>query len=121
MTEKEKEKQRAAFVHLGFTEEEIEEVMEADKRIDNGEKLFELNAEQKAASKAARITTGDKTQYKPKVREKPVNDEKRLIIETLRQAVEPMASKTEVTNIEREFVFYVNNVKYKVTLACPRS
>ena len=38
--------QEAAMRKLGFTDEEIADVMEADKRIDKGEKLFELSKDQ---------------------------------------------------------------------------
>lgn len=121
MTEKEKYNQRAAFVHLGLTEEEIAEVMEADRLIDKGEKLFELSGEAKAASKAARQTVGDKTQYKPKVREIKPNDEKRLIIEALRNTVEQIGEQVEVAHVEREIIFYRNGIKYKLDLIVPRS
>lgn len=123
MTEKEKQKQRAAFVHLGFTEEEIEEVMEADKRIDNGEKLFELNEEQKAASKAARITTGDKTQYKPKTREKIPNEDKLTIMQIIEDRLADFVETEgfDMITPEREMVFKYKGVKYKLTLSCPRT
>ena len=122
MTEKELQRQRAAFIHLGFTEDEIKEVMEADNRIDRGEKLFELTDEQKAASKKARQTTGDKTQYKPKVREKVENPQKQFLIETIQNTLKANAAEIlETTNKEREFTFTYDGVKYKLTLSCPRS
>ena len=39
---------------LGITREEAIQLIEDDRRIDKGEKLFELTAEQKQASKKAR-------------------------------------------------------------------
>ena len=48
MTKDQKEQVRAMRV-LGMTDEEIADVLECDKRIDKGEKLFELTAEQEKA------------------------------------------------------------------------
>ena len=50
MTEQEK-----ALYALGLTDEEVAEVLADDRRIDKGEKLFELTDEQKKASKDARV------------------------------------------------------------------
>lgn len=119
MTEQEFNRRRA-FIRLGFTEEEIKEVEEADRRIDKGEKLFELTDEQKQASRKARQTTGDKTQYKPKVREKIVNNDKIFLMKAFADAVEDKTD-FEILNAEREIVFKYNGVKYKVTLSCPRT
>ena len=41
---------------LGLTEQEAKEMLEADRKIDKGEKLFELTPEQEKASKKARST-----------------------------------------------------------------
>ena len=46
--------QEKAMRRLGFTDEEIADVMDADKRIDKGEKLFEQTAEEKNTSKELR-------------------------------------------------------------------
>ena len=40
---------------LGMTDEEIADLLECDKRIDKGEKLFELTPEQEKASKETRV------------------------------------------------------------------
>ena len=47
-------KQILAMKSLGFTDEEIKDVIECDKRIDRGEKLFELTEEQKKTEKKMR-------------------------------------------------------------------
>ena len=47
-------KQVEALRKLGLTDAEIEQVLADDKRIDKGEKLFELTTEQEKASKQAR-------------------------------------------------------------------
>lgn len=122
MTKEEFERRRA-FIRLGFTEEEIKEVEEADRRIDKGEKLFELTDEQKQASRKARQTTGDKTQYKPKVREKIPNEDKLTIMQTIEDRLADFAESEsfDMINPEREMVFKFNGVKYKLTLSCPRT
>ena len=48
------EKQIEACQKLGMSEQEIAELAETDKRIDKGERLFELTAEQKQAEKKAK-------------------------------------------------------------------
>ena len=57
-------KQIEALRKLGLTDAEIEEVLADDKRIDKGEKLFELTAEQEKASKQARKADRAPTVYK---------------------------------------------------------
>ena len=111
-----------AMRKLGFTDEEIAEVMEADKKIDQGEKLFELTAEQEKASKQAR-----QADRKPKVydldntggkRNKKVNNAK---IELLQNLIDAIPADVEIQNPEREFTFIYKDVKYKVVLSIPRT
>lgn len=93
--------------------------MEYDKRIDKGEKLFELDPElEKGAKKARRADRTDT----PKPRERKPNPDKAIIIEQLMNAIgnAPVNAQCEVLNPEREFLFIYNGIKYKVTLACPR-
>lgn len=113
---------------LGLSEEEIAELLESDKRIDKGEKLFSLTPEQEKASKQARQAKAptvyklDNSQGK---RSKKVDNDKKFLIETLVNSIigtEKVDKTTiDITNSEREFIFYFNDRKYKVTLACPRS
>lgn len=113
---------------LGLSEEEIAELLESDKRIDKGEKLFSLTPEQEKASKQARQAKAptvyklDNSQGK---RSKKVDNDKKFLIETLVSSIigtEKVDKTTiDITNSEREFIFYFNDRKYKVTLACPRS
>ena len=129
-------KQIQAMRKLGMSEEEIAEVLEADKKIDQGEKLFELTAEQEKASKQAR-----QADRKPKVydldntggkRSKKADDNKKKIIGRLTDTLENWfesdsqctynaCSNIEITNPEREFTFIYNGTKYRVTLSAPRS
>jgi hypothetical protein len=110
-----------AMKRLGMSDAEIADVLESDKRIDKGEKLFELTAEQKQAEKKAKAT-GARTVYNFQKRERKADTGKRDLISALVGAVAPLADgEVEVTNIEREFVFTVDGRKYKVVLSAPRS
>ena len=105
---------------LQISEAEAKEVLEYDRRIDAGEKLGELNAEQKKVAKEMTITR-TKTSYKFQQRERKANAAKQEIIAALAQTLENKgAEKLEIANVEREFSFLLDNVKYKIILSCPR-
>ena len=130
------EKQIQAMRKLGMSEEEIAEVLEADKKIDQGEKLFELSAEQEKASKQAR-----QADRKPRAydldntggkRSKKADDNKKKIVNRLTDTLENWfesdsqctynaCTNIEITNPEREFTFTYNGTKYRVTLSAPRT
>ena len=116
------EKIKTLMESLKITREEALQVIEDDKRIDKGEKLFELSPELAAGAKKARSTGTRKTTGTTK-REKKVNNEKKNLIEVMRSAVEDeeMTESIVVNNDEREFVFVYNGTKYKVVMSCPRS
>ena len=123
-------KQIEALRKLGLTDFEIQQVLEDDKRIDKGEKLFELSAEQEKASKQARKADRAPTAYKLDntngKRNKKVDDAKSFLINALIiglcDTVGMDANKDfEIVNAEREFTFIYKDKKYRVTLACPRS
>ena len=116
--------------NLRCTEAEALEVIEADKRIDKGEKLFELSAEKEKASKQARQADRKPTVYKLDntngKRNKKADDDKSFLLNALIiglcDSVGMDANKEiEVTNTEREFVFTYNGRKFKVVLSAPRS
>ena len=107
---------------LGFTEQEIAETLEADRKIDKGEKLYELTPEQKQVEKKARQADRKPTVYNFQKRERKADTGKRDLISALVSAVAPLADgEVEITNIERECVFAVDGRKYKVVLSAPRS
>ena len=111
-----------AMRKMGMSEEEIADVLESDKRIDKGEKLFELDPELEKGAKKARQADRKPTAYNFQKRERKADTGKRDLISALVGAVAPLADgEVEVTNIEREFVFTVNGRKYKVVLSAPRS
>lgn len=109
---------------LGCTREEAEQVIEDDKAIDKGEKLFQLTEEQEKASKKAR-GIGTKTQSnKPRVkREKKTDNDKAMLIETIKQALMDVDGVTniEITNSEREMTLTCNERKFKIVLSAPRT
>lgn len=124
-------KQEQALAALGLTTEEIADVIKADKEIDRGAKLFELDPEREKGAKKAR--QAERKQTTPTKREKKTDNDKRFLIDSL---VSAMTSQTpeeltngdlvqaellEITNSEREFLFMYNGKKYKVVLSCPRS
>lgn len=105
---------------LGCTEAEALEIIEADKAIDKGAKLFELSPEQEQASKKAR-QADSKPRSKPTVKEKKVDLDKREIIQTIDDALCCLVDNVEVINPEREILFHFNGRKYKIVLSCPRT
>ena len=115
-------KQIEAMRKMGMSEEEIADILESDKRIDRGEKLFELDPELEKGAKKARQADRKPTTYDFQKRERKADTGKRDLISALVGAVAPLADgEVEVTNIEREFVFTVDGRKYKVVLSAPRS
>lgn len=109
------------LINLGLSEDEALQVIEDDRRIDRGEKLFELTEEQKANEKKARLT-GEKATTKPTKREKKVDNQKQDIISTMvGSIINVFGVRVDVANEEREFVFELNGKKFKVVLSCPRS
>ena len=112
----------------GYTEEEIEDMLKADREIDQGADLFPLDPGlEKGAKKARRA---DRTDAPKKAnRERKPNDDKRFLIDALVWAVTTdieqagdnvLATDVEIVNTEREFLFTYNGTKYKVVLSVPR-
>lgn len=112
-----------ALFALGLSEEEVADVLECDKRIDKGEKLFELPEELQKGAKKARNAGNCNGYTKPTNREKKVDEDKRHLINLLVDGVNDntKAHDFQVINAEREFTFTYNGKKYKVVLSCPRS
>ena len=118
-------KQIEALRKLGLTDAEIEQVLADDKRIDKGEKLFELSAEQEKASKQARKADRKPTVYKLDnangKRSKKEDKDKADLLGAMFNAILPMCDTYEVANSEREFSFTYHGRKFKVVLSAPRS
>ena len=118
------QEKRLAFTMktLGMTREEVLEMWEEDKEIDQGAKKFELDPELEAGAKKARQADRKSTERKP--REKKQDADKQALIEQMICALEVSPTNVrdvEIINIEREFSFTYNGKKYKVVMSCPRS
>ena len=106
---------------LGCSREEAIQLIEDDKRIDKGEKLFELDPELEKSAKKAR-QADRKVSTTPVKREKKAKPEKVEICSAMMDGLKSLGvDDFNITNAEREFLFVHNGTKYKVTLACPRS
>ena len=104
---------------LGISREEAIQLIEDDKAIDRGAKMFELDPELEKGAKKARQADRKKTEVK---REKKPKPEKAEICSAMMDGLRELGvEEFEILNAEREFVFHKDGVKYKVTLACPRS
>lgn len=106
-----------AMRKCGMTEDEILDVLNADREIDRGAKLFELDAELQAGAKKAR--RADRTDT-PKPRERKPNEDKQTLLHLLQCGLGDDVTDLVVTNQEREFLFTYNGIKYKVVLSAPR-
>ena len=109
---------------LGLSEEEIAEVLESDRKIDKGEKLFSLTAEQEKASKQARQADRKPTIYKLDntngKRSKKADNDKAYLMQLIESAIIAETKDFEMVNSERECVFSFNDRKFKITLSAPR-
>lgn len=114
-------KQVEAMRKLGMSEEEIADVLESDKRIDRGEKLFELDPELEKGAKKARQADRKPTVYNFQKRERKADNDKAELVNALFTAILPMCESYEVQNAEREFTFTYHGRKFKVVLSAPRS
>ena len=106
---------------LNISREEAIELMEEDKRIDRGEKLYELDPELEKGAKKARQADRKKSDTPAKRERKPKPEKAEICSAMMAGLAELGVDDFNITNAEREFVFTHNGTKYKVTLACPRS
>lgn len=112
------EKIQKLMKSLDISREEAIELMEEDKRIDRGEKLYELDPELEKGAKKARQADRKANTTK---REKKPKPEKEEICSAMMDGLRELGvEEFEVINPEREFIFHKDGTKYKVTLACPR-
>jgi hypothetical protein len=113
------DRQKQALRKCGIPEAEWAELEATDKRIDRGEKLFDLDPELEAGAKKARQADRKPAERKP--REKKQDADKETLLNALFSAILPMCENYEIANAEREFSFTFRGKKYKVVLSCPRS
>ena len=109
---------------LDLTRAEAIEVINADKAIDKGAKLFELSEEQKAVERTMKQADRKKNAvnaYGKKVtRERKTDNDKREIMDCINEALSQIA-EIEIVNPEREILLHFNEKKYKLVLSAPRS
>ena len=104
---------------MGYTEEEITDMLKCDKEIDRGADLFPLDPDLEIGAKKAR--RADRTDTpKQAVRERKEDTDKRKIILLLASALGCVKTE-DIVNPEREFLFTWNGRKFKVVLSAPRS
>ena len=113
-------KQEQALKNLGLTDEEIAEVLKADKEIDKGKKLFELPKELEQGAKKARMS-GNCNGYTKTAKEKKIDEDKTFLMETLELALTGFVDNEKIVNPEREMTFEYKGKKYKIVLSCPRT
>ena len=120
--------QMEALIKLGLSEAEARQVIEDDKRIDKGEDLFPLNAEQKSTEKKMRQADRKPTVYNFNKRERKSDNDKRFLMDSVLWMLTTndgdgdavKATEINVINPEREVEFIYNGRKFKITLSAPR-
>ena len=113
------EKIQKLMKSLNISREAALALLEDDKEIARGAKLYELDPELEKGAKKAR--QADRKQPTTK-REKKPKPEKAELCSAMMEGLKGLGiTEFSVTNAEREFIFHFNGTKYKVTLACPRS
>ena len=109
-----------SMLALGMTEEEAFEAIQDDRRIDKGEKLFELPPELEEGAKKAR-RAARKPNSKPTHRERKEDEDKQILVKNLVNALaENGITDYTITNPERQIDFTVNNRKFRIVLSAPR-
>lgn len=105
---------------LGISREEAIQLIEDDKAIDRGAKMFELDPELEKGAKKAR--QAERKHDSTTKRERKPKPEKERICCAMMDGLRTVGVEDfTISNPEREFLFTLNGVKYKVTLACPRT
>ena len=106
---------------LGISVEEVKQMQEVDKRIDKGEKVFDLPPELEEGSKKARAVA--RKVGTPNARTKTIDCQKRELINAMVELLESFADNgtVDIANIEREFSFVYKGRKFKIVMSCPRS
>ena len=110
---------------LDVSEQEAMEILDADREIDRGEKLYRHDREAEKETKKARKGNRKKPmvcKFDSSKKTKPVNESKSNIVSNVVSTLEQMgATEINLTNPEREFTFKMGDVKYKFVLSVPRS
>ena len=107
---------------LQCSRDEAIAIIEDDKKIDKGEKLFELSPELEAGAKKARQADRKPTVYNfdTKDKKRKADEDKAKLIAIITESLEQVEIIPTVTNAEREMEFIYNDRKFKLTLSAPR-
>lgn len=112
---------------LGITRDEAIQLIADDEEIDHMTRTSDIDGdltdEQRKSAKKARQADRKPTVYKfdTSKRTRKENTGKRALIETIKEALENSGcTDLEVTNIEREIIFFADGTKYKIVLSAPR-
>lgn len=113
-----------AMKKLGFTDEEIKELEDEDKKVDKmsmKELNADLTAEEKKIIKAmTQVSTKKATTYNFTKRERKENPTKGSIIAEiatfLKENSENACENVEITNKERQIAFKIGDNDYEITL-----
>ena len=113
---------------LGISREEALQLIADDEAVDRITSTKQIDSdlteEQRKSAKGARQADRKPTVYKfdTSKRKRAENSGKRFLIDALKTALEGAeCEQIDVTNPEREIVFYSDGVKYKIVLSAPRS
>ena len=104
---------------LDCTREEAISVIEDDKRIDKGEKLFESTAEQnKVAKQSCATGTKKRTVYKFDSAKSKIKDtEKEEIVQKFFEFAQNFTENCEIVNANREISFELGGNSYSLVLS----
>ncbi len=116
---------------LGFSPDEIADIIKCDDEIDHGAKLFQLDADKEKIAKSARICGTRKAPVNYQLdntedkRSKKKNDTKAGIISILFDFLTKNADlaieNAEIINKERQIAFSIGSNKYELTLVQKRT
>lgn len=105
---------------LDCPREDVLQMLEDDKKIDKGDKLFQLSAELEKGAKKARQADRKVTVYDFKTRERKADNDKAELVEILAESLRQLEIIPTVTNKEREMEFVYKGRKFKIVLSAPR-
>lgn len=108
---------------LDCSYQEAIDILKSDVEIDKGVKLFELDPNQKRVEKKMRQADSEKHKTAHRVPpNRKIDEMKKCILAQVVKVLEPNCDTAPIiVNPEREFTFFYNGKKYKITLSCPRS
>ena len=106
---------------MGYSDAQIEEMLEDDKAVDRGEKTeFDLSKEQQAVVKKMTITHGRQTTGETKPRTRKENATKGGLIAKLAEFMQENAENVVITNKERQISFQIGEDMFELTLVQKR-